>query len=114
MRPALFKGLCSGSKENTITPAKAMNAENHLNQSGAQRPDPVFEITIRSVPVLGHSNIPVRASFGQDNRARTFGACCARGRAHSAAVHPADLAANNQPEKIGCASELRRIMEVLS
>jgi hypothetical protein len=40
----------------------------------------------RSAPVLGRSNVGKRQRYNEIRRASTFGACCARGRAHSDTV----------------------------
>src|SRR5438477_9274485 len=47
----------------------------------------------RSAPVLRRSNVEVERSLGKWDRAGRVEACCARGRAHSAVVYPAALAA---------------------
>jgi iron(II)-dependent oxidoreductase len=49
-------------------------------------------LELRSVPVLGHSNVRMQARSGRFHRAENVGACCARGRASSVVAFAAILA----------------------
>jgi hypothetical protein len=46
----------------------------------------------RSAPVLGRSHVKMPKGLGKLHYRGTLRACCARGRAHSGAAHPAVLA----------------------